>query len=253
MAVKLFASDFDGTMYFRMQTPPISPEILTAVEELRRQGGVFGFCTGRPTGAIRGFCEGIPEYDFLIGSSGARIVDRNDELIYERHMDKETAKAIYDAGTSSGYRCAIHVEGRFTMFGADPGDMPFASWLSGWEEIGNEPIHDVSVLTPSEEAAESFTKEINQVYGADITAFQNVNSIDIVPKGCSKGEGLKLIAEIFGAEHTYGIGDSLNDIPLLDAADDSFTFHTSPAGVQKHAGIVVDTLEEAVRIAARRE
>ncbi len=250
MPKKLFASDFDGTLYFQRKTPPISPEILPAVDNLRKAGGLFGFCTGRPSGGVRDFCEGIPSYDFLIGSSGARIIDGSDRLIFERHMDIDIAKEIYEAGTSAGYQCAIHVDGQFTRIGTDPGKMPFVKWIRDWSEIGASLIHDVSILTPTPEIAEDFTHRIHAGYGEEISAFQNVQSIDIVPKGCSKGEGLRLIAELFGAERTYGIGDSLNDVPLLVAADYSFTFHSSPEAVQTHASEVVDTLEEALVIAA---
>ena len=42
-----FASDFDGTLYFRTRTSDILPEDLKAIRSYRASGNLFGFCSGR--------------------------------------------------------------------------------------------------------------------------------------------------------------------------------------------------------------
>jgi hydroxymethylpyrimidine pyrophosphatase-like HAD family hydrolase len=45
-----------------------------------------------------------------------------------------------------------------------------------------------------------------------------------------------------------GIGDSFNDIPMLDACDISFTFDFSDPQVQEHADYIVHSIEEAIAL-----
>ncbi len=243
----IFASDFDGTIYFNDQEVKISPDIIPEVEELRAHGGLFGFCSGRGAGMIEGFAPGPPKPDFIIGSSGAMIVDGDHQVIYEQHLSLEIADSLIQAGLAKSYPCSVQTSTGMYILGERPDFLKFIKKIDSIYDITDELIHDVSMKTASPEEAAVMTSYLNETFGDSVTAFQNVESIDIVPKGCSKGNGLKKVKELLQADYTYGIGDSMNDIPLLEAADTSFTFHTSPEEVQKKASILVDTVEEAIR------
>ena len=52
--------------------------------------------------------------------------------------------------------------------------------------------------------------------------------------------------ETYGDIKLYGIGDSINDLPLLEASDVSYTFHYAPKVVQDKATKVVDTIVDAL-------
>lgn len=49
-------------------------------------------------------------------------------------------------------------------------------------------------------------------------------------------------------EEVAGIGDSYNDIPMLETVDRSFTFPTSPESLTLIVDDVVDSVEEALDI-----
>ena len=86
-------------------------------------------------------------------------------------------------------------------------------------------------------------------------AFQNVVEIDIAPRGCSKGKGVQALRDYmrdaYGDITLYGIGDSINDLPLLEAADVSYTFPYAPEICQKKATMVVDTIVDALEHSMR--
>ncbi len=65
------------------------------------------------------------------------------------------------------------------------------------------------------------TKEINENYPS-LHAFQNVNAIDVVKRGCSKGNGILEITKLISDE-TAGIGDSYNDLEMFKVVNQSFT------------------------------
>ena len=97
------------------------------------------------------------------------------------------------------------------------------------------------------EEAAALTRELNDKYGDYLNAFQNVIEVDIAPKGTSKGEAVSVIRRYYGDCKVYAIGDSMNDLPLLEAADVSYTFHYAPEEVQRKATKVVDTIVDALQ------
>jgi len=108
----------------------------------------------------------------------------------------------------------------------------------------------LSVHTESLEDAAALSTSINERYGDKVEAFQNVIEIDIAPKGCSKGKGVMALREhmkdAYGDFTLFGIGDSINDLPLLEASDVSYTFPYAPEICQRKATKVVDTIVDAL-------
>ena len=43
---KVFASDFDGTLYFYLADVKLPPENVEKIKEFQEAGHVFGLCTG---------------------------------------------------------------------------------------------------------------------------------------------------------------------------------------------------------------
>jgi hydroxymethylpyrimidine pyrophosphatase-like HAD family hydrolase len=107
-------------------------------------------------------------------------------------------------------------------------------------------VHGVGIHCETLEEAAALTKEINDKYGEYLNAFQNVIEVDIAPKGTSKGEAVSVIRDYYGDCKVYGIGDSLNDLPLLEAADVSYTFPYAPPEVQAKVTKVVENICEAL-------
>ncbi|MBR0281075.1 MAG: HAD hydrolase family protein, partial [Oscillibacter sp.] len=84
-----------------------------------------------------------------------------------------------------------------------------------------------------------------------------VIEIDIAPKGCSKGKGVEFLRDYmkhkWGDITLYGIGDSVNDLPLIEASDVSYTFPYAPESLQKRATLVVPTIVDALEDSMKRE
>ncbi len=72
---KVFASDFDGTLYFYKAEVKLPPENVEKIREYQEAGHLFGLCTGRQVGGLTPFISGLVRPDFYITSTGANIVD----------------------------------------------------------------------------------------------------------------------------------------------------------------------------------
>lgn len=246
---KVFASDFDGTMYFYKAEVKLPPENVEAIRRWQGAGHLFGLCTGRQVGGLTPFIGGLVDPDFYITSTGANIVDGSLAPIYKRGVDRSVADAIVREMNPKGYRLTLDIEGDICVFAKM--DYPgFYYVISGVEDAPQGLIHQVSIHTESPEEAAQVSAWINQQFGDHVNAFQNVQEVDIAPLGCTKGKGVLLLKEYmkekYGDIILYGIGDSINDLPLLEASDVSFTFPYAPKLVQERATKVVPTIVDAL-------
>ncbi len=224
MGKKAFASDFDGTIFFNNREEKIAEKDIEAIERFQKAGHLFGFCTGRPYAGISPYFNQVRP-DFCITSSGALITDGDGNVLFEKEISGEVAEKILD-----------YVERTYRIEGNLHTDR-------------HHKIHDVSFRLQDEDDAQMLARDINRRFGTFVEAFQNVDAVDIVPLGCSKGAGLRYVRDHLDAKETYGIGDSMNDLSLIKAANHSFTFHRSPEGLQRNAEHVVGSLDEAIHLA----
>ena len=258
MKKKVFASDFDGTLYFYKAEPErkLPPENVEKIREYQAAGHLFGLCTGRQVGGLTPFITGFVKPDFYITSSGANIVDQNFQPILKRGVDKDVADAIVKEMLPKGYRLTLDVEGDICVFAKM--DYPGKYYvISGVDDCPPGLIHQVSVHTESLEEAAANAAMINKKFGDKVQAFQNVIEIDIAPKGCSKGKGVEFLRDYmkskWGDIVLYGIGDSVNDLPLIEASDVSYTFPYAPEELQKRATKVVPTIVDALEDSMKHE
>ena len=240
--MKALASDFDGTLYFE---DGIRKKDQEAILNFQKHN-LFGLCTGRPLIGVQHYIENIIQPDFYIVSSGACILDKEGQVLYEQTITKETMKAIYQ---QYHHQAEVSIQADFRIYTlVENSNLPIVqTYVESIDCIGEEHIFGLSIDAKYEQQALQWTKDINATY-KDIVAFQNKKYIDIVKKGCSKGEAIKKLKELLQIDCIYGIGDSYNDIPMLKSADYSFTFHDSPESVKEEATQIVSSMSEAIRI-----
>ena len=246
---KVFASDFDGTMYFYKAEVKLPPENVEWIRRYQAAGNLFGLCTGRQVGGLTPFINGLVEPDFYITSTGANIVDRNLKPIFKRGVDRAVADAIVKAVKPKNYRVTLDVEGDICVFAK----MDYPGFYYVIDCVDNAPpglIHQLGIHTESPAEAAELSAWVNANFGEHVNAFQNVQEVDVAPLGCTKGKGVLLLRdwmrEHYGEIKLFGIGDSIHDLPLIEAADVSYTFPYAPETVQQKATKVVPTIVEAL-------
>ena len=244
---RLFASDFDGTLHFHDSDALVSQQDLDAIDAFRATGGLFGICTGRSLKGLTIQTEGHIDFDFYITTSGASLFDGSLQPIWQRTLPKDTLREMYEryaAQLSEGEFQLIVASDTYWSFEKHGGSIPIPQ-VSSFDEIEG-PFFGFSIETVTIEAATAYAQDFNERYAGIAIAHQNLNSIDVVPAGCTKGTGLAKVAQYFGASMTAGIGDSFNDLPLLKAADVAYTFSNSAEEVRVAADVLVDHASEAI-------
>lgn len=239
--MKLLASDLDGTLFFKHLEKGYKESDIEAIKQFQKDGNLFGCCTGRALlGATPSF-ENLLQCDFYIASSGAMVCDKDLNVIYESPIDFKIAKSIVDK-----YKDIVTIfiqSKRYYILKKGYPEEIF-KYVESFDELKDEKIYSICLITEDQHQLDIMETELKQY--SNIAGYRNMDAIDIVNGDCSKGKAVQIVKDYFKANQSYGIGDSYNDIPLLQEADYSFTFNNSPEAVKQEADLLVDSIEEAI-------
>jgi len=241
--MKALASDFDGTLYF--EGDHMHECDLQAIRTFQQQGHLFGVCTGRPLVGIQKPTKERIQYDFYILTSGAIILDKNLKPIYKCCMDKDIMKRLY---LEFQDECHISIQAHHIVYSFQTRvdiDM-HQEVIQSPDEVLVDDIYGMSFEAKDEDQAKAICQKIYQEFAQEVDAYQNTRYVDIVAKGCSKGNAIRKLRELKHIDVIGGIGDSYNDIPMLKSVDKAFTFHRSPKAVQDQADYLVDYVKDAI-------
>lgn len=250
--VKALASDFDNTLHYKDEEGfgYFKQNDMKAIREFREKGNLFGLCTGRPLYGFEGDMDEGPAVDFVVASTGAIVTKTDHNAFITLKETCITTEQVIDIQKMCDGRGVlyIHANGKvYTLFHKRP-EYPTQIVLKDPHQLDEKHITAISVWTASLEMAKTLTDEINDAFPNIINAFQNVNWLDVVCEGVSKGNGALSIKESMHVDMLACIGDSFNDIPMLEKADVAFTFYRADKQVQEKADYLVNSISEAIEI-----
>lgn len=254
-ATKAFASDFDGTLLFDgwfktglLGTGRLISQDVEAIRAFRDGGGLFGICTGRALAGVTEVIGGAFGLDFCITVSGALVVDGKGMAIESHVLARDLCQGLVGRYVTPGV--LAYLQGRSFFFLGESND-PMVTPIASLDKL-SEDVHSISFGFEDAECAAQCAASIEEEYGDVVSAFLNVRSVDVVPVGCSKGQGVRCVRRHFGVGAIGGIGDSFNDLPLLREADVAYALDFAPKQVQDEADVVVPSVAQALSDLAAR-
>ena len=244
-----FVTDLDGTLLHKEND--VKKSTIELVKEMQRSGIKVATATGRILSSVR-FLKGELglNLDYYVLGNGSVVTDSNFNIIYKRSIDYKIIRALYeylDNVQLKGRRNALTNENVYCLTGKPESDRPFFH-ESSIDDIADKEV--VSFVANYEgkdmKVIEEIAADMKQKF-IEVEVFQNQHFIDVAPKGASKASGIKTVMEKLGdIKKLYTIGDSYNDIPMLQMTENSFTFQSSPEAVKKNAGTVVSDFDECI-------
>ena len=231
--MKLLASDFDNTLWFNDH---MKDNDVKNIKEFQKHGNLFGVCTGRCLHGIVNPSQPYNlEHDFYILLSGALVLNKDKEVIFEKQIPLSLVKEIYNFLNQKD-ASIVYKDVMYKVYKTKKPDY-HGVYISFHYEL--DELEEATIATDL----------IHQKYGDIIEAYQNNQHIDLVAKGCSKGNGIKIIQDYFQLDlnDIYGIGDSWNDLPMLDVIENGYSFTYAPVQVQRHAKTIVETLADCIK------
>lgn len=245
---KVSASDFDGTLY---RGEKFIAEDLDAIKNWRVAGNKFGFVTGRSYPMLIPHLKNLT-IDFAICDNGAIIFDGNGKIIFEAELDKKILLEIinepcatksfhYAFEAANKVYCANVKEKSWVI--RESGRWNFPLEIINSAQIATLPKINQLALdfeTPSE--AQAATDTLNKKFGDKIHAQKNTHSVDIVPLGINKAQGVENLMQIMNWRgEIYVIGDESNDLPMIKKFG-GFTVATAKEFVKREATAIFNSV-----------
>lgn len=257
--MKLLATDYDGTLKFG---DSVQEKDVKAIQEWRKAGNLFSIVTGRSKQSItRELEENNIQVDYLVTNNGGMVFDDKGEILLETTLDNITAIDLmyvsHEMPDVVSYTVNDGVNRHKVEVHPNLEEHRYANLQPDWTE---EEIMDsgrfaqivYSCATP--ESTVELAKNLNAHFGEIVTAFANNFVVDIVPKGVDKATGIDFISAYASVndDDVYCIGDSHNDVPMLEACENSAAVSMAYTNVKEAAHYEYDSVADYIAFAMGR-
>ena len=242
--------DIDGTLWDENMVVPESTKI--AIKQLQENGHKAFVCTGRAMGNVNDPQFDAIGFDGFIAACGNHV-QMDGKILYENNMSYEHVKKVYDVSRA----CNLPIIYEGTNY----------QWLDreGFDGDGYisyivENLGDIAVFLDEckleDIQANKFSALINE--NTDYEGVKKAISdwydlldhgggiIEAVPKGTSKATGIAWLCEHLGIDiaDTYAIGDSINDLEMLEFAGHSIAMGNASEAAKEKAEFVTTHIHE---------
>ena len=217
--MKLIVSDLDGTLL--NEHSQISDKTREVIRKLNEKGVDFAIATGRSIGSARVFKQTLGLDIYLICNNGANIYNKNEDTIFEKVMDEDLVKKIigFFRENNISYN-GFYQRNAYTEEGTPESVVTIEKGFNIVELRNSEsfPVMSKIIVKDNPEIIRALAEKMKTLFAdtVDITISQP-RCLDIVHKDCSKGKGIKIIAEKMNIplENIMAFGDGENDFDML--------------------------------------
>ncbi|MFB3170162.1 Cof-type HAD-IIB family hydrolase [Neobacillus sp. 179-C4.2 HS] len=278
--MKLIAIDLDGTLL--SEHTYITEENVQAIRTAQSQGHIVMICSGRAPEDIQ---EILKKYQLscpLAGSNGTVVqaegkllgsVSMNRDNIMQIAKKLDDVRAPYRIYTNQGIFVpedwservntdlqgdTIKVDGLseelFKRITEQPQQSDLIKYFRDYHELfGREDlkVQKFFILTLNHQKKSELTTYLSNISGAAATSSGPMN-IEVMDQDGNKGNALKVMADYYGIsmDDTVAMGDSFNDIPMLQAAGLSIAMgNADPAVKQLCKAVTLSNTENGVSYA----
>jgi hypothetical protein len=246
--IELIATDMDGTLL--NDNGKINDKIFDLIYTFEEKGIKFAAASGRFYSQL---CKNFEKVDtdmIFISHNGALVKYNNKgKTLYSNSINKEEIDAVIKLNPKLGEE--IFLAGESEAYVVNPSEDMLNKFevfnvpvviLKSFDEIKN-PIYKITYymtddVNPSIEnyIKENLNDKLEFVVSGD-------KWIDIMNKGISKGNAIKILQEKFkiNQKNTMVFGDYYNDLTMFKEAHHSYAMKNAPEGVKKHAKFIAES------------
>lgn len=263
MTVKKYVFlDIDGTL-FSPQLGKIPDSAMEAVKQARANGSKVFLCTGRSLAGCNKYLT--MDVDGFVFAAGA-MVYADHQRIYDRPLSKEDEQLIkhiaheegmgYAAEGQAGGYCdpfAYEVLGRY-FGGLDAAENVQQQKISEngfypeYYEHPDEKIYKVCTYVLHGRDFDTLRKRLPEEYNLTVTVRDPDfdDCAEITAASITKATGIQRVLDYYGAakEDSIGIGDSENDIPMIEYCGLGIAMGNAMEAVKKKADWVTTPILE---------
>lgn len=244
--------DVDGTLLSNT-TGQIPASAIKAIETARHNGHLVYLCTGRSLPELKTI---LPlGFDGVIGGSGSYIIHHN-ECIYHRHFTKEQTAEImhhfdargvsYYLESNQGiYATKSYIEFLHQLFPKTTANQ-FTKSIRDITEADLTCVHKLSFNSPND-TLDELDQHFNYRYTIVPSSYQPQDAYagEISLKGIHKATAIHELLNYLNLDEvvTYGLGDSINDLEMLQAVDHAIAMGNALDLVKEQAQTITSDVD----------
>lgn len=249
MKKKIIFFDIDGTIIGE-ESHIMLESTKEAIKKARENGHICIINTGRTQKLVGSDVTDLVEFDGYIYGCGTMVTYHDEEIMHET-FSEEMSKRIVDAlhkyeidavleGKENDYHDdleLIHAESfkEFVLLFKDKGYGSFEQAIGRFDKFYAY-VEDVAKMRALEAEFEGELDFIDRDHGY----------FEIMPMGHSKASGIDYLAQALSIpmEDTVAIGDSTNDLSMLQYAKTAIVMGNAPDQIKKIADYVTTHVDE---------
>ncbi|MBQ6005154.1 MAG: HAD-IIB family hydrolase [Selenomonadaceae bacterium] len=248
---KVAASDFDGTLFRKLDIPP---EDLQAIKNWRAAGNKFGIVTGRTFVMLKNHLQDFDlEVDFAICCNGAIIYDGAGKIIFETEIPKNILlELMNEPCTKPSFHFAFETADEVFYCRTSEKSWLFREydkWSFALTKIDDsqiltlgKKINQLALDFANPEETAQAAEAINKKFGDVVFAQKNTHSVDIVSAGLNKARGVENLLQVMNWDaEVFVIGDESNDLPMINHFG-GYTVITAKDFFKKKATAIFDSV-----------
>ena len=257
MNYDLIAIDIDGTLVTTSHT--IADPVFEAIQRVLRAGKKIVLCTGRPFPGAKPYMEELgltDEGDFMITYHGA-LVQRTDtleeiihyKLTHEDLLEWHTLATDLNSHFHSVRNDGVYTDARdldrFALVEPTVNNIPLR--IRTMNEMKQDMTYSKFLMADEFEIIQNLEEHIPTEMRQKYTVVRSMpNTIEVLNKKASKGQSLKELARRLNIpqERIMAIGDSGNDIDMVEYAGLGVAMGNAIPEVKKVADVVTDTVDD---------
>ncbi|WP_164491623.1 HAD family hydrolase [Staphylospora marina] len=253
--IKLFVSDLDNTLFTEGKT--VREEDRRAIRRLAESGVRICLASGRMDKELLCVAEELGVSCHRISQNGAFVYTQSGESLLSVHFEGNLARRLFEESLKTGVAVFLSTEDRMLVprmteqIRAIEHRMlfPVEENPRVFDEIGRSLKPSKICLIGPIERLLSLRSLVNDMVPGQVDTFiSDRDCLDLMPPGISKGNALRILREHLGIrpEETVTIGDSYNDISMLESVPHSFAMAHADEEVKRRAARTAESVAEAV-------
>lgn len=253
--IQLLAIDLDGTTL--RNDASLSPNVKKALEYAIQQDIFVVPCTGRALGSLSPEVTAIPGITYAVTSNGAAIENLSQgQRVYCNLLDKETSLSILNTLSSQDVMIEVFIQGKayteqrflnhLTHYGTSEHYIPYVlstrnsvNDIRSLIEQSPQNIENINLKTADRTLRERLWNQFALMQTVSITASSSMN-IEVSAVNTGKAQAIAYLCEMLGItmHEVMAIGDSLNDVMLLQQAGCSVAMENGVDEVRQAADFI---------------
>lgn len=251
--MKIIFFDIDGTL-IGGGSQLMSDSTKAAIRRARKNGHICVINTGRTKKMVGPEITDQVEFDGLLLGCGTMAI-YHDEVLMHKSIPMELSMRILEA--LKRYKIDAIMEGSEDNYCREPETMftdTFANYISRYKEAYGSKLYSSMECAPGKyDKFFAYVDEKSKMSAFRAEFEEELDVIDrengyyeVVPKGYSKATAIQFLADKLNVsiEDTVAIGDSNNDLPMLEYAGISIAMGKSSKAVLEMADYVTTDVDK---------